>query len=510
MMLFFTQKGCRALGTAFEDETYKQVELPVWQELTPWQRASEDVIDRHGGPDAVPKMSIKKAKRVRKAIENFAPKDYPPQPLYPPFASAYGDTLTRELFEEPDLCSAPAGLHSDSLSQKEQFKCEARDVVRKNPLLTREAPINPLPYNNQPHIDEGELEGLYDHVYDDITLDPFRSHVKSFKPRFGLSPESVVGGIGTKRDHDDDLPLSPRVKRRRTMADRDMIDGSLVEQSQDSESLDTPRPASPSRTAAEIGREVRKNNLSSLRRRKLQRYTANEKLDIHGGVSQISKEEVRTLMASCSDDSESRDSSDSRDSDSENESFMIDSPPTTPDEAPEDKEVADVSQAQPTQEHSPASGSSHIMDSGQEPFDLETTARIVDGSFPDNLSHVDAEKQDFQISESLAGLKEFLDTPCLMQIVVKKSQHPEHEMKDIPAVHEDTETLETPTTPSKKKQKILKSPCQGRKNQKKPLKPTSPKIEKPARVTRSKAKANVITKFEKLNNAGKLPVDWTT
>ena len=60
-------------------------------------------------------------------------------------------------------------------------------------------------------------------------------------------------------------------------------------------------------------------------------------------------------------------------------------------------------------------------------------------------------------------------------------------------------------TPLKKK-----APRQGCKDQKKPPKPTPSKVEKSstARLTRSKTKAVLATTFQKLNNAGKLAVDW--
>ena len=63
---------------------------------------------------------------------------------------------------------------------------------------------------------------------------------------------------------------------------------------------------------------------------------------------------------------------------------------------------------------------------------------------------------------------------------------------------------------NRKKQKAPKPPRQGHKNQNKPLGPIPSKIEKPsARMTRSKAKTNRSTNFQKLDNTGRLPVAWT-
>ena len=63
--------------------------------------------------------------------------------------------------------------------------------------------------------------------------------------------------------------------------------------------------------------------------------------------------------------------------------------------------------------------------------------------------------------------------------------------------------------PTRKNQKIPKTPRQGRKNKKTPLTPAPSKVEKPsARLTRSAAKAKLCTKFEKLDRTGKLAVDW--
>ena len=472
-----------------EDVNYTQAELPEWQELTPWQIAFEDVIDQHGGPEAIPRMSFKTAKRVRKLVETFAPSDHPPEPLYSPVASEYGDTLTRDLFEEHSLSS---GIHSDKPSQEKRSQCEGQAFRGQHPLPSPEALIDRSPYSPRIHFDEGESEGLYDYVYDHINLPPLWRHTKDSNPR----PESV---IGTKRGLDDDLPLSQKSKKRKTTADWDSIHSSLT--------ADTPRLVAASQTAVGIAREVRKKKTPSLKGRKLQRLTPDEKLKTRDGAAQPSKMAIEEALAKSSDELELVPSAESSESDSREEQLTIDSTPTTPGDTPEVKDAVEIAQTYFTREQSPPGKLSQIMDGKQKSSTSEATATARDGPSPITVIHSEAGEQISQYSESSAGLRDALSPPHPTQGVIEDAHYQKHETKDAP---EDTEIPEVPFTSPKKEQKTLESPRQGRKDKKKPLKPTSSKIEKPARMTRSKAKANTITKFEKLGNAGKLLVDWTT
>lgn len=127
---------------------------------------------------------------------------------------------------------------------------------------------------------------------------------------------------------------------------------------------------------------------------------------------------------------------------------------------------------------------------------------LVDADLVDGLQQ--DKPKDLQLCES----SEMQDIPKDPQFSEssKVSQVPPADDRSNVA-HED-QAKETPR--NNKKQRTPKTPHQGRKNQKTPLGPTPSKIQKPsARLTRSKAKTNHSTKFEKLDNAGKLPVDWT-
>ena len=419
------------------DENYTQVELPEWQELTPRKIDWEDVIDQHGGPEAVPKMSIKKAKNFHKLVDAHAPRDYPPKRLDSPTASEYGDSPTRELFEDPILSSATAN---------------------------KEAKL-----------------------------------------------KSAIGRNVIKRGLDDYSLSSPQPKKQRTMAaDQHSIDKSVVVQSQYPDGLGGPQSASFSRSAAEIGREVRKKTMSSLKGRKLHRYTANEKFNTHGNASQCTEEEAKVLLASSSGESESGDSAVSSESDSGNRSYIIDSIPTTPEEVSEDEEFAEVLHAHLTDAKSPTSGTSRITDSYQRLEILEATATPVDRSSPITPSPSEVNNFEPESFESSAALKESHHTPGLKQGEIEVLQQPEYGTKARLAIREDIETLNVPSKTSEKEKNLLKPPRRGRKNHRKPFKTTASRVDKCARVTRSKAKANNIIKFEKLDNAGRLPVDWNT
>ena len=125
---------------------------------------------------------------------------------------------------------------------------------------------------------------------------------------------------------------------------------------------------------------------------------------------------------------------------------------------------------------------------------LDTRKDTVPG-----ISLVDADLAD--------GLKQDMPKDLQLSESSGNAQVPPADTQS-PAVFEEQEEIPH----NRKKQKTPKTPHQGRKNknEKKPLGPIPSKIEKPsARMTRSKAKTNHSTKFQKLDNAGRLPVDWT-
>ena len=466
-----------------------------------WDLSLQREVDRLGGPEGFRKQYF------APAASEFqeAPWEEPSQHLPSPTCSEYGDTPIGGLFGESSLPSPYLR------PQRERLQSEAQACRRQNPLPTPDAPADPAYYTRRTHFDEGELEGRYDYVYDDITLTPMWRYMKNSKPRLRLRPDSVIGSIATKRSFEDDLPVSRPSKKQKTTADQDSIDSSLVAQSLDVESLDTPRPASSSRTAAEIGREIRRRKSSSLKRRKSHGYAENKEVGIIVGASKIPDEETEAVLPMSPVESEAEGSATSSVSDPGEKSRIFDSTPTTPGKASDDEEDTEVPPKYFTQEQAPPCNSTQTTDTDQNSSTSEATATPGDGSSPTTLIPSEAENWGSQAFESSAGPKESLHTPSLMQENIEMSRSPEHKEKDAHAVREHTEALEVPpTAPLGKKQKILKSPRQGSKDEKKPLKTVSSKIDKSTRMTRSRAKANNITKFEKLNKAGKLPVDWTS